>query len=101
VPATLNAMFWDGLWGMAFGAAAPRLTAPVGTAGAGVALAAGALAIYWLVVLPLKGLGIGGGFALRPTLETLLFDLVFGLGTALLYAVLSRPAHQTSSPIAR
>lgn len=85
VPATLNLGFWDGLWGMAYALAEPRLTKRLGWWGGGLALGAASLAIYWFLVLPLKGAGIGGGFPPGMVALSLAYDTVFGLGTAALY----------------
>lgn len=97
MPATLNAMFWDGLWGMLYAAAAPRLLPLLGRAGSGLALAGASLSVYWLIVLPLKGAGLGGGFELAATIQALLFDTVFGLGTAWLYSLGRGTPHQIGS----
>ena len=103
VPATLNNMFWDGLWGMLYALAEPRLTARLGRAGGGIALGLASLAVFWLVVLPLKGLGIGGGLPAAELAIDLAFDLTFGLGTAFLFWAglrLTRgpPARRTRRP---
>jgi hypothetical protein len=85
VPATLNNMFWDGLWGMLYALAEPRLSARLGRAGGGIALGLASLSVFWLVVLPLKGMGIGGGLPAAELAVDLAFDLTFGLGSALLF----------------
>ena len=94
VPATANNMFWDGLWGMLYARAEPRLTARLGRAGGGIALGLASLAVFWLVVLPLKGLGVGGGLPATELAVDLLFDLAFGLGTAFLYRAGLRQARR-------
>jgi hypothetical protein len=84
IPTTLNNMFWDGLWGMLYALFEPRLTARLGRLGGGAAVGLASVLIFWLVVLPLKGSGVAN----LPTSEIaidLAFDLVFGIGTALLY----------------
>jgi hypothetical protein len=84
VPTTLNNMFWDGLWGMLYALLEPRLTARLGRLGGGAAVGLASVLIFWLVVLPLKGSGVMG----LPPSEIpvdLAFDLVFGIGIALLY----------------
>jgi hypothetical protein len=86
VPATVNNMFWDGLWGMLYGALEPRLTARLGRAGGGLMLGFASLLVFWFVVLPLKGAGIAALPAGEIALD-LAFDAAFGLGTALLYWV--------------
>jgi hypothetical protein len=41
--------------------------------------------VYWFVVLPLKGLGVGGGF--RPSMVPIEvgFHAIFGLGVAIIF----------------
>ncbi len=41
------------------------------------------LIVYWFVVLPLKGLGGGGGFHLAMVRIEVAFHAVFGIGTAI------------------
>ncbi|HYD99796.1 MAG TPA: hypothetical protein VEH84_10450 [Alphaproteobacteria bacterium] len=84
VPATLNNMFWDGLWGMLYAAAEPRLTARFGRLSGGLALGLASLLVFWFVVLPLKGAGIGGLPGIELAID-LAFDLTFGVGTAALF----------------
>src|SRR3712207_3162420 len=60
VPATVNNMFWDGLWGLLYAPLEPRLTSKLGRVGGGLVLGLASLVIFWLLVLPLKGSGIGG-----------------------------------------
>ncbi|HKU97081.1 MAG TPA: hypothetical protein VJR58_17480 [Vineibacter sp.] len=43
------------------------------------------LVAYWLVVLPLKGAGIGGGFHLPMMPIEIGFHAVFGVGTAVIF----------------
>ncbi len=85
VPTTVNNMFWDGLWGMVYALVAQRLTAMLGLVGGGVAFGFAPLLVFWFLVLPLKGAGVGGGFEPEMVLRTVSFDAVFGLGTALTY----------------
>ncbi len=64
VPAVVSAAFWGGLWGIAFALLAPRFGRGAGYWLAGLLF--GAIAptlVAWFVVLPLKGLPPGGGFA--------------------------------------
>ncbi|PSJ43467.1 hypothetical protein [Allosphingosinicella deserti] len=84
VPTTVNNMFWDGLWGMAYGLVEPRLTALLGRPASGLALGFASLLVFWLVVLPLKGSGLAGLDIIEISIDVA-FDLVFGLGTVLLF----------------
>ena len=89
VPAVLSAAFWGGLWGivLAFllrhqrGDATYWLTA----------LLFGAVAptlVAWFVVMPLKGLPAGGGFEWPRLLIGPFVNGAWGLGTAMILAVL-------------
>ncbi len=84
VPTTVNNMFWDGLWGMLYGLLEPRLTAWLGRLGGGAAVGLASVLIFWFVVLPLKGSGIAALPAAEIAVDVA-FDLVFGIGTALLF----------------
>jgi hypothetical protein len=86
VPQTLSAAFWGGLWGMAYAFLEPRLTARLGWWQGGLIFGAvlPVLAL-WFVVMPLKGLPIGGGFALSSVLQHIVLHAGFGLGTAIIF----------------
>jgi len=92
VPATVNNMFWDGLWGMLYALLEPRLTARLGRLPGGLVLGLASLLTFWFVVLPLKGAGVGGGFHGAEVSLGIAFDLTFGIGTAILFWVGSRIA---------
>jgi hypothetical protein len=86
VPVTVNNMFWDGLWGMVYALAEPRLTARFGRLPGGVLFGFAPLIVYWFVVLPLKGAGLGEGDFAAEILIDIAFDTVFGLGIAIFFA---------------
>ncbi len=96
VPTTLNNMFWDGLWGMLYGALAPWLVARLGRVGSGAVLGLSSLLIFWLLVLPLKGSEITALHGPDLAID-IAFDLVFGIGTALLYWAGTRVASSVST----
>lgn len=101
VPATVNNMFWDGLWGLLYGFLEPRLAPRLGRIGSGLALGLASLLVLWLVVLPLKGSGLGqlSGFEIANGVA---FDFTFGIGTALLFRagwVLARSATLRSTRV--
>ena len=85
VPRSLNLGFWAGLWGLAYASLESRLTARFGWWLGGLVFGLAPLAVYWFVVLPLKGLGVGGGFhpAMMPI--EVGFHAVFGVGLAIIY----------------
>jgi hypothetical protein len=85
VPKSLNLGFWAGLWGLAYAVLERRLTARVGWLPGGLVFGLAPLVVYWFVVLPLKGSGIGGGFHLAMVPIEVAFHAAFGIGTALIF----------------
>lgn len=71
------ACFWAGLYGAVFGLLVPRLTAPLCLCG--VVLGLIATMVGWVVVAPIKGQVLFGGFVpmnmLRPVLINPKFPL--------------------------
>jgi hypothetical protein len=86
VPRSLSAAFWGGLWGVAYALLEPRLTARLGWWPGGLAFGAVLpVLVLWFVVMPLKGLPVGGGFAPSGVLLAIVVHAVFGLGAALVF----------------
>ena len=85
VPASLNLAFWAGLWGLAYALLERRLTALLAWWSGGLVFGIAPLVVYWFVVLPLKGLGIGGGFHLAMVPLHVALHALFGIGTAILF----------------
>jgi hypothetical protein len=85
VPQSLNLAFWAGLWGMLYALLEPRLTARLGWWLGGLVFGLAPLAVYWFVVLPLKGFGIGGGFQPARVLLSIALHTIYGLGAAILF----------------
>ena len=85
VPQSISAAFWGGLWGMVYAFLEPRLTARLGWWSGGLAFGALPLLVLWFVVLPLKGLPIGGGFVLPMVLLAIALHACFGLGAAIIF----------------
>jgi hypothetical protein len=85
VPKSLSLAFWAGLWGLAYAVLEPRLTTLFGWWQGGLVFGALPLLVYWFVVLPLKGLGIGGGFHLAMVPIEIAFHAIFGIGTAIIF----------------
>jgi hypothetical protein len=100
VPTTLNNMFWDGLWGIVYAVAEPRLTARLGRRCGGLAFGLAPLLVYWFIVLPLKGSGVGGGFQADKAAIQLAFDLLFGFGIAVLYGIYGHRLHRQAGATA-
>ena len=85
VPKTLNLGFWAGLWGIGYALLERQLTARFGWWLGGLVFGLAPLAIFWFAVLPLKGLGAGGGF--DPTVVPIHvgFHEAFGIGVAIIF----------------
>ena len=85
VPKTLSLGFWAGLWGLAYALFERRLTVRFGWWLGGFVFGLAPLAVHWFVVLPLKGMGIGGGFhpAMMPI--EIGFHEAFGIGVAIFF----------------
>lgn len=85
VPKSFSLAFWAGLWGLVYAVLEPRLTALLGWWAGGLVFGLAPLAVYWFVVLPLKGLGVGGGFHLAMVPIEVAFHAIFGIGTAIIF----------------
>jgi hypothetical protein len=90
VPAVISLAFWGGVWGIV-------LWALIGASGDGaywiMALLIGALGpslIAWFVVMPMKGMGLAGGWDPKIIVGGLLLNGAWGFGTALLIRLLTR-----------
>ena len=86
VPQSISAAFWGGLSGVVYAFLEPRLTARLGWWSGGVVFGAVLpLVVLWFVVMPLKGLPIGGGFALSRVPMDIVLHAAFGLGMAIIF----------------
>jgi len=85
VPKTLNLGFWAGLWGIGYALLEPRLTARFGWWLGGLVFGLAPLAIFWFAVLPLKGMGAGGGFDTAVVPIHVGFHEAFGIGVAIIF----------------
>ena len=90
VPAVISLAFWGGVWGIV-------LWALIGASSGGaywiMALLIGALGpslVAWFVVMPMKGMGLAGGWDSKIIVSGLLLNGGWGLGTALLIQLLNR-----------
>jgi hypothetical protein len=101
VPAVFSHAFWGGLWGIVFSMVDHRFPARSG---------------YWvtaflfgavlptmtarLVVAPLKGLPMGSGWHLPLLLTALLANGAWGIGTGLIFKILSGRSGRSRAPSA-
>jgi len=101
VPRSVSLGFWAGLWGIAYALLEPWLTARLGrwSGGLGFGLA-GPLLAFWFIVLPVKGLGLGGGFDPGSVPIHIAFHAVFGIGVAVIFwlGLSVRPGRARASP---
>jgi hypothetical protein len=97
VPQTVSAAFWGGLWGVAYAAIEPRFTAWFGWWLGGLMFGLLPLLGLWFVAFPLKGIPIGGGFALSGVFMGIFLHVVFGLGTAIFFRLGLRLARQRAA----
>ena len=98
IPAVFSLAFWGGIWGIIFALVQNRLPG-----GGGYWLRAfvfGAVfpsLVALLVVLPLKGLPLGGGWHWQLLLTAFLINGVWGIGTALLIRLMTAPKARIGS----
>ena len=90
VPQTLSAAFFGGLWGIAYAAVEPWLTARLGWLAGGIVFGALPLLVLWFVVFPLKGIPIGGGFTVFGLQLGIVLHAAFGLGLAIFFRLARR-----------
>lgn len=93
-PQVLSYAFWGGVWGILFSMVHRRF--PVHGGYWVTAFLFGVLlppAVQLLVVLPLKGQPVGGGWHLGHLITVFLGDGAWGIGTALILEGLSRRFH--------
>jgi hypothetical protein len=97
VPAVLSAAFWGGVWGIAFVMLSPHFGRGAAYWAASVLFGAVVLTLVaWFVVLPLKGLPAGGGFAWPGVIVGPIVNGAWGLGTALVLAAIGRARARTA-----
>ena len=88
VPAVISLAFWGGVWGIALWLLVRNLAGPGYWLGAVAFGAIGPSLVALLVVFPLKGLPLAGGWKARVIVPVLVLNAAWGLGVALLLRVL-------------
>jgi hypothetical protein len=94
IPAFLSLAFWGGIWGVLFALVDPRF--PNRTAYWLTAFILGAVfpsAVALLVVLPIKGRPLGGGWHLPLLVTAFLVNGAWGVGTGLILRLLAGRTH--------
>jgi hypothetical protein len=84
VPAVISLAFWGGVWGMVLWALIRTSQGGGYWAKALVIGALGPSLVAWFVVMPVKGMGVGGGWDVKVIISSLLLNGAWGLGAALL-----------------
>ncbi|MGH8530441.1 MAG: hypothetical protein ACRETN_11495 [Nevskiales bacterium] len=90
VPAVVSLAFWGGLWGIVLWLLIRNLT---GMQHWGAALLIGAIGpsiIAWFVVMPMKGMGMMGGWDPKIFVGALILNAAWGVGVALIMRGLQR-----------
>jgi hypothetical protein len=83
VPAVVRLAVWGGVWGIVFVLVEGTIARAPGGYWLGAVLFGAVVPtlVYWLVVLPLRGLPLGNGFRF-PAAVVPIADRFWGLGTA-------------------
>jgi len=90
-PVIVSAAFWGGLWGVAAALLVPRLPGALGGVLGWILFAAVIVALVnWFVVLPLKGLPMGGGFRMPGLVVVPAVYALWGFGMWLIATFLRR-----------
>jgi hypothetical protein len=91
VPAVLSLAFWGGIWGMVLVAVLrQRMSAAAFLASAFLFGALLPTAVAMLVVMPLKGQPMAGGWDPQIILGAVILNGLWGFGTAVFYRAISR-----------
>jgi hypothetical protein len=90
IPATMNLMFWGGLYGLVFGLLAPRFRWPLWLCGLLTGILASLVGMF--VVAAIKGNPVGGGWNALNWARSFLINGSFGLGLGLIFPRLIRLA---------
>lgn len=91
VPQFISAAFWGGIWGLVLHALSRRW--PVNAGFVLKCLLFGMVfptLVAWLVVAPIKGLPMAGGFKVNNMITGLCVNAAWGLGTGILLALYRR-----------
>jgi len=90
VPAFISLTFWGGVWGIVLAAVTGRIVGSRFFAASTLFGAVFPTLVAWLVVLPLKGQPIGGGWKPAGIATGLLVNAAWGLGTAVFLRLFTR-----------
>ncbi len=90
MPQIWSLAFWGGVWGIVFALASRRFPGGIGYWLLAVIFGAvGPTFVAWFVVLPLKGLPMGGGWKPSGMATGLMVNAAWAVGTALILQAMS------------
>jgi len=89
-PAVISLAFWGGVWGIVLWALVRSSSGGTYWAKALVIGALGPSLLAWFVVMPLKGVGVAGGWNSKIIVGALLLNGAWGLGVGVLMRVTER-----------
>jgi hypothetical protein len=89
VPAVISLAFWGGVWGIVLWALMRASGGGAYWIKALVIAALGPSLVTWFVVMPIKGMGLAGGWDPKVIVSGLLVNGAWGLGVALLMRLLN------------
>jgi hypothetical protein len=92
VPAVFSLAFWGGVWGIVLWPLIRRSRGASYWLRAAVIGAVGPSAVAWFVVMPLKGMGIAGGWDPKIIVGALMLNAAWGFGVALILRALNPDA---------
>jgi hypothetical protein len=90
IPRVWSLAFWGGVWGVVLVLFVSFFRHRIGIWG--TALLFGAIApslVNWFIAMPLRGEPVGGGWQLNGIVMSLILNGIWGLGTILLYRLIS------------
>ncbi len=90
VPAVISLAFWGGVWGIVLWLLIRNLAGAQHWIAAIAIGALGPSVIAWFVVMPLKGLGMMGGWDPKIFVGALILNAAWGVGVALIMRGLQR-----------
>ena len=95
VPAIMSHALWGGLWGIAAMFTVPRLPAGLnGVLGWVLFVAVIETLVHWFIVVPIKGLPVGGGFPMPGLVVVPIVNGFWGFGMWLIASLIGRVARK-------
>ena len=94
VPAVVSLAFWGGVWGVLVWQLLKRASGKAYWMRAIVIGALGPSIVAWFVVMPMKGMGVAGGFDPKIIVGALLLNGAWGLGVGLIMKLLHPEADE-------